>query len=209
MKTTCAILVFIISAILQARADWSVLKNDKGDIVEIAVDFTIKEKTVNPDGSVSMILSATHAGEEAGFSAQVSKPREGDIAVAGKKKRMSVMRSDVIVTSSGAPTKTLEKLLLHQLDAQDAGDGGPLHVVGLYSAISASQMVSFFTPSLFHASDVGLTFDDTGKHVLGSCFRITFFMDIPMKRFTAYFSTPAGIGGTSEATRTRIKKELN
>ncbi|WP_152032587.1 hypothetical protein [Ereboglobus luteus] len=83
----------------------------------------------------------------------------------------------------------------------------PTRVAGLYSAVSPAA--SFSTPSLFDAVDIGIVFDHEGKQVNARGFHIKIFMDIPMNRFTVYFSERGGIGGTSEATRTRMKKYPN
>jgi len=208
IKTAGALIVFMIYATSFLRADWNVLKDDEGQTVEVAIDFTIKKKTTNPDESIFLVLSATNNGGEVGFSALISKPSDSVIHMQGKKEPAPIMRSEITLASTGAPTKALEKCLLLLLNAESYGDES-LRVVGIFSAMSQRPNVSFLVPTVLHATDHGLTFDDKGKRVLGQCFAITFIMDIPMNRITAYFSTPAGFGGISTATRVRMKKSSN
>ena len=204
MKTLCAAAIFMLIAAPFMKADWTVLKNDAGEIVEVAVDFTIKKKTINPDGSVSLVLSATNAGEEIGFSALISKPSESTV-VGKKKESVRVVHRNVTLTSIGEPTKTLEKRLALQLKAQSR------RIVGLYNTTSYwPHGFSLTFPDVFTTFDLQLTFDDEGKIVGGDCFDIRFIPDIPMNRFTAYFSKREAIiefmEGIPEAARVRGNK---
>ncbi len=198
-----------------ARADWKTLRSEDGAVVEIVADFQIEAVSIAPTGEATMTVKSTENGDEVGFSVKITEPKKGEMPQLGKDESVHVFRCDLEIRTAGPSTKRLEELLRHRLHGPTRSDS-EARLVGLYSAICSGPFASFASPSIFQASDVGLTFDDSGKTIPGDCLAVILVVDAPMKRLTGYFSNPGGYGGTSAAARARsqwyeakAKKEAN
>lgn len=193
-----------IGATLAAYAEWKTLQADDGRVVEVAAEFNIEAFSVAPNGDTAIEARSAEGGNSLGFSVVISTPREGVVAQLGEEATLPILRSDLAIRSIGVSTKNLEEILHSQLGGKGTYES-ELRVVGLYTATACAFGGSIARPAIFIARDVGLTFDDSGSSTLGQCFALTIFVDAPMNRLIAYFSLPAGYGGTSAANRRRLQ----
>jgi hypothetical protein len=205
------VLLGVVFALMTPRvfAEWKVLKDAAGSIVEIVVDFSIENLRINADGSASFKTRAQIDGEEIGFSVSMSKAREGEQAVLYQERNIpikqvdiAVMHVDIDITSSGTATKNLERRLADQLGLS-AGAEGLLRVVGPRRGICPPGAASIAGVANIHAGNVGLTYDDDGKQIAGECLGLELVVDAPVNRITAHFYEVAGAGGTAKKDQAR------
>lgn len=203
MKLRLALLALTLAVSnVPCFADWRTLKNTKGDIVEITVDFEIEDLRIEADGASSFKAKASMDGAEISFRASLSKPQEGTIGIVQQSQRIQILRTDIAITSSGAATSNLERRLNEQL--LNLGQPKEAYRVAAprsgYSALLAGSLAA---PAMFHASSVGLVYNDQGESVLGNALDIQLVIDAPLGRLTVHFYASASYGGSpdNEATR--------
>ena len=190
-------------------AEWRVLKNAAGSIVEIVVDFSIEHLRINADGSASFNTRAQIDGAEIGFSVSMSKPREGEgdflfyeRNILVKRVEIAVMRVYIDITSSGIATKNLERRLTDQLRLFSSAEG-LLRVVGPRSGLCPFGAASIAGIASIHAGHTGFTYDDGGNRIPGATFGLDLLVDAPLNRITVHFYEVAGAGGTAKKDQAR------
>lgn len=195
------IVVAFFALTLAVSARGAELKAADGRVVEVAIDFQLTDIQVSSDGVLSCVANGVYDGTDVGFALTLHKPipwtgsSQADAATL-------VLQNEIEMRSLGSQTAALDGLLNGRLiesndDRSERTCVGPYHGISPVSASSLSGVV------VYQVTDVGLTFDSTGKLRPAECFWLVLSVDAPMRRLTAHFHIPAGYGGTPEAYRVR------
>jgi hypothetical protein len=203
MKTRFALLGITLALVApRVFAEWRALKDASGHVVEVVVDFSVENLRIGADGTSAFKARAEVDGAEVSFLVSISKARKGQIAVLSRETEVPIMRVDVDIRSSGASTKNLERRLADQL-GMSARNASSLRIAGPRNGICPLGAASIAQVASIYASDVGLTYTESGEQIAGECFDLQLIVDAPTNRITVYFSEPEGYGGISKKDRAR------
>jgi len=171
-----------------------------GSIVEVAVDFKIKELEIGKEGEAKMILNASSEKGAVGFAVKISKPQKSKF---GLEEPVDILQSTLTITSIGEPTTALEQCLQMYLIRPGRAR---FRFVGIHEASFTAPAITFDSPAIFYTYFQGTTFDESGKRMsveVDWFYQMRFIMDLPRNRVTVYFAERGGYGGSSPAASAR------